>query len=210
MDGRESISARAWWELLRDRLLESQSRIVASNAAIERSDALLHGLQSGLIGFEGRVEAERQPILSVAHLLRSTFRSPSWGASMLVGRPKVLVIDDDMAVADTLALVLNASGFEAIAAYSGEAGIELARETPYDHLVSDVMMGHVNGVEAALAIQASRPACTVLLISGDDRTSQILANAIRDGHHFDILAKPVHPTVILDRLRAEKPAIRAD
>jgi hypothetical protein len=41
----------------------------------------------------------------------------------------------------------------------------------------------------------------VLLISGNDRTSKLLADAVRDGYNFDILPKPVHPTVILDFLR---------
>lgn len=117
-------------------------------------------------------------------------------------KPKVLVIDDDNLVADTLAMVLNHSGFEAVSAYSGEHGLELARQTAYDHVVTDVMMEPINGIQVSIAMRAIRPECTVLLISGNDRTSSLLAEAIRDGHEFEILAKPVHPTVILDRLRS--------
>lgn len=113
---------------------------------------------------------------------------------------KVLVVDDDNAVADTLTLVLNFNGFDAIAAYSGERGLELARQSPYDHLVTDVMMGPMDGIHAAIAIQAISPSCTVLLISGDERASNLLADAVRDGYNFEILAKPVHPTVILELL----------
>jgi DNA-binding NtrC family response regulator len=115
---------------------------------------------------------------------------------------KVLVIDDDNSVADTLVMVLNFSGFEAIAAYSGEHALDLARMEPCDHLVTDVMMEPMNGIQAAIAIQAICPDCTVLLMSGNERTSQLLVDAVRDGYQFDILPKPVHPTVILDRLRA--------
>ncbi len=43
-------------------------------------------------------------------------------------RPKVLVIDDDHTIADTLAMVLNISGFQATAVYSGERGLELAQQ----------------------------------------------------------------------------------
>src|SRR5690348_9709378 len=102
---------------------------------------------------------------------------------------KVLVIDDDASVADTLTMVLNMSGFDAIAAYSGEHALDLARQTSYDHLVTDVMMKPMNGIEAALAIRAICPDCTILLISGNERTSNLLADAVRDGHDFDILAK---------------------
>jgi DNA-binding response OmpR family regulator len=115
---------------------------------------------------------------------------------------KVLVIDDDNTVADTLAMVLNFSGYEAIAAYSGEHALDLARREPWDHLVTDVMMEPMNGIQAAVAIRAICPGCTVLLMSGNERTSQLLADAVRDGFHFDILPKPVHPTVILNRLRS--------
>lgn len=120
---------------------------------------------------------------------------------MPAGKLKVLVIDDDNTVADTLAMVLNFSGFEAVAAYGGENALELARKSPFDHLVTDVMMEPMNGIQAAVAIQAVCPNCTVLLMSGNERTSRLLADAVRDGYDFDILPKPVHPTVILDRLR---------
>jgi CheY-like chemotaxis protein len=116
-------------------------------------------------------------------------------------KPKVLVIDDDNLVADTLTMILNGSGYDAVAAYSGEDGLELARQAAYDHLVTDVMMEPMNGIQAAIAMRAICPDCTVLLMSGNERTSALLAEAVQDGYTFDILAKPVHPTVILDRLR---------
>ena len=45
-------------------------------------------------------------------------------------KPTVLVIDDDPIHADTLAMVLNISGFKATAVYSGERGLELAQQGP--------------------------------------------------------------------------------
>lgn len=123
---------------------------------------------------------------------------------------RVLVIDDEVVVADTLVLVLNQSGFDAIAAYNGEHGLECARQVACDHLVSDVVMEPMNGIEAAIAIKAAIPHCKVLLMSGDPRTTQLLTDAAKNGHHFEILAKPVHPTEILDRLRAAGPKISAD
>ena len=121
---------------------------------------------------------------------------------MSVRKPKILVVDDDDSVADTLALVLNFSGFDAIAAYSGERALDLARQSPYDHVITDVMMEPMDGIQVAIAIRAICPECTVLLMSGNERTSQLLADAVRDGYDFDILAKPVHPSVILERLRS--------
>ncbi|HMH14711.1 MAG TPA: hypothetical protein VK578_16555 [Edaphobacter sp.] len=42
----------------------------------------------------------------------------------------------------------------------------------------------------------------VLLVSGNEKTADLLKDAHERGHDFDILAKPVHPTVIIDRLKA--------
>jgi DNA-binding NtrC family response regulator len=116
---------------------------------------------------------------------------------------RVLVIDDDRIVADTLAMVLKVGGYDADVAYAGEQGLELARQSEYDHLLTDVMMEPMNGIQVALAMRAISPACNVLLISGNQGTSQLLADAVRDGYEFEILAKPVHPSLILERLREQ-------
>ena len=109
------------------------------------------------------------------------------------GKSHTLVIDDDRAVADTLAMVLNASGFEASAVYSGEAGIALARGFTFDFLVTGVIMPQMNGVETAIQICQLLPKCKVLLTSGDNDISALLLDARCRGYSFDILPKPVHP-----------------
>ncbi len=118
-------------------------------------------------------------------------------------RPEVLVVDDDCAVADTLAMVLNVSGFKATPVYSGELAVEAAGKTAFDHLVTDVMMEGMNGIDAALAIRALLPDCHILLMSGNNNTSELLAAASAQGNTFNILAKPVHPSVMLAQLRAQ-------
>jgi CheY-like chemotaxis protein len=122
-------------------------------------------------------------------------------------KPRVLVVDDDCLVADTLAMVLRTSGYDAVVSYSGDHAVELARLSPFTAVVTDVMMEPMNGVQAAVAIRALCPDCKILLMSGNERTAVLLAAAAKDGLHFNILAKPVHPTVILDLLRI---APRAD
>jgi CheY-like chemotaxis protein len=119
-------------------------------------------------------------------------------------KPQVLVIDDDRAVADTLAMVLNISGFNATPTYSGEHAVELAGQGRFDYLVTDVMMNGMNGIDAALAIRALLPECHILLMSGNDRTSELLAAATTKGNTFNILAKPVHPSVVLEQLRGRR------
>lgn len=116
-------------------------------------------------------------------------------------KPKVIVADDEQIIADTLALILNRSGFEARAVYSGEAAVEVLACFEPDVLISDVVMGGMTGVEAAIAVQVLQPSCKVFLFSGQAATADLLHDARKQGHSFEIIAKPVHPNQLLARLR---------
>jgi DNA-binding response OmpR family regulator len=117
-------------------------------------------------------------------------------------KPKVLVADDERVIADTLAIILNQSGFEAKAVYSGEKAVEAARDWQPEMLISDVIMTDLNGIDAAIKIRAILPACKILLFSGQAATADLLDRARNQGHEFEILAKPVHPQDLLARLRS--------
>jgi CheY-like chemotaxis protein len=116
-------------------------------------------------------------------------------------KPKVLVADDERVIADTLAMILNQSGFEARAVYSGEKALELAPAFEPDMLISDVIMADLNGIDAAIRMRALRPGIKVLLFSGQAATADLLEKARTQGYEFEILAKPVHPRDLLDKLR---------
>ncbi len=117
-------------------------------------------------------------------------------------KPKVLVADYERVIADTLAMILNQSGFDARAVYSGENALELAHIFEPDMLISDVIMADLNGIDAAIRIRALLPAIKILLFSGQAATADLLEKARTKGYEFEILAKPVHPQDLLSRLRA--------
>ncbi|HEX3473298.1 MAG TPA: response regulator [Silvibacterium sp.] len=117
-------------------------------------------------------------------------------------KPKVLVADDERVIADTLAIILNQSGFEATAVYTGEKAVEMARSLRPDMLISDVIMTDLNGIDAAIKIRELLPECKILLFSGQAATADLLDRARGQGHEFEILAKPVHPQDLLARLRS--------
>ncbi len=116
-------------------------------------------------------------------------------------KPKVLVVDDEHRIADTLAVILNQSGFDASAAYTGTMAVDRARETRPDLVITDVIMPDMNGIEAAIQIRAMLPGCKILLFSGQAATADLLERARAQGHEFEILAKPVHPQDLLSKLR---------
>ena len=117
-------------------------------------------------------------------------------------KPKVLVADDERVIADTLAMILNQSGFEARAVYSGEKALELAPSFAPDMLISDVIMADLTGIDTAIELRALLPKIKILLFSGQAATADLLEKARERGYEFEILAKPVHPQDLLAKLRA--------
>ncbi|MGD0631192.1 MAG: response regulator [Terracidiphilus sp.] len=116
-------------------------------------------------------------------------------------KPKVLVADDERVIADTLAMILNQSGFESRAVYSGERALELATSFVPDMMISDVIMADLNGIDTAIQMRALLPKIKILLFSGQAATADLLEKARAQGYEFEILAKPVHPQDLLTKLR---------
>lgn len=117
-------------------------------------------------------------------------------------KPRVLVADDEQVIANTLAIILNQAGFEARAVFSGEKAIEALDSFQPNMLISDVIMTGMTGIEAAIKTREKIPNCKILLFSGQAATADLLEKARAEGHEFEILAKPVHPTDLLAKLRA--------
>jgi CheY-like chemotaxis protein len=116
-------------------------------------------------------------------------------------KPRVLVVDDERVIADTLAIILSQNGCDAAAVYTGTAAVERARFMRPDLVISEVLMPDTNGIEAAISIRRFLPSCKILLFSGQPATAELLEHARAQGHEFEILAKPVHPQDLLARLR---------
>jgi CheY-like chemotaxis protein len=114
---------------------------------------------------------------------------------------RILVVDDETLIADTLVQILNKNGFHAQAAYDGRQAIEAARSSQPEIILSDVLMPHIDGVEAAIIIRAFLPETRIVLFSGQAATVELLASARQRGHDFELLPKPIHPTQLLKHLR---------
>jgi CheY-like chemotaxis protein len=68
-----------------------------------------------------------------------------------------------------------------------------------DLAILDVMLPKMNGIDLAIVIKANYPGCHVLLFSGHANTAMLLEEAGRKGYQFEVLAKPVHPSLMLER-----------
>ncbi|MBS1805215.1 MAG: response regulator [Acidobacteria bacterium] len=112
---------------------------------------------------------------------------------------RVLIVDDERSIADTLSLIFKTQHYEAQSAYSAERAIEILAEWRPDLAIVDVILPEMNGIDLAIVIKANYPNCHVLLFSGHANTAMLLEEAGRKGHQFEVLAKPVHPSVMLER-----------
>jgi DNA-binding response OmpR family regulator len=121
------------------------------------------------------------------------------------GSRKILIVDDEVKVAETLDLIFSTRGYEVRVAHSAEQAIETLAEWRPDLALVDVMLPRMNGIEFGIALKSNYPNCVLLLFSGHPGTSALLEGARRDGYTFDILAKPLHPTFILDTVASLLP-----
>ena len=116
-------------------------------------------------------------------------------------RRRVVVVDDEQVIANTLAIILNNAGFEARRVFSGEEAVELLETFSPDVLIVDVIMPGITGIEVAIIVRDKLPECEILLFSGQAATSDLLDEARSRGYEFEILVKPTHPVDVLERLR---------
>lgn len=114
---------------------------------------------------------------------------------------RVIVIDDEPVIADTVVEILNGEGFEAMAVSTGASAVELAKAFDPDVVLSDVIMPGLNGIETGIQIRKVAPNCRVILFSGQAATVDLLEKARQQGHRFDILAKPIRPEQLISVIR---------
>jgi DNA-binding response OmpR family regulator len=121
---------------------------------------------------------------------------------MQSSRGVVFVVDDEGLIAKTLAMILKQTGFAASAFEDPYLALGAAADglVP-DLLISDVVMPGMSGIDLAVQFRSAYPTCKVLLFSGQVATADMLATAKLHGHDFEVLAKPVHPSDLLAKLR---------
>jgi DNA-binding response OmpR family regulator len=117
------------------------------------------------------------------------------------GRIRVLVVDDERLIVDTICAILKDNGFEAMGAYSGREAILSARKLYPDVVLSDVLMPRMSGVELGIQMRSEFPGIKVFLFSGQAATTAMIQRAEKDGHTFELFPKPIHPDELIARLK---------
>jgi len=113
---------------------------------------------------------------------------------------RILVVEDDLKIAQFIQKGLKSSGFAIDHATTGNQGLEMAFSAPYDTLVVDIMLPELDGISLIKKIRAARNNTPVIILSArnrvDDRVKGLQAGA------DDYLTKPFAFSELLARIQA--------
>ena len=113
---------------------------------------------------------------------------------------RILVVEDDLHLAEGMAENMRAEGYDTDTAYDGRAGLQKAVTESYDLLVLDVMLPHMDGFALCRALRAQGKNTPVLFLTARGDPSDRVRGL--EGGGDDYLTKPFHLDEFLLRVRA--------
>lgn len=112
---------------------------------------------------------------------------------------RILVIDDEKSIRNTLKEILTYEGFEVIEAQDGMEGLKFVEKEKFDIILSDIKMPKMDGIEVLEKLQELSPETPVVMISGHGNIDTAV-EAIRKGA-FDYISKPLDLNRMLVTIR---------
>jgi DNA-binding NtrC family response regulator len=113
--------------------------------------------------------------------------------------PRILIIDDEKSIRNTLKEILTYEGYEVAEAQDGSEGIRIAEKEKFDIILSDIKMPKMDGIEVLDKLQEITPETPVVMISGHGNIDTAV-EAIRKGA-FDYISKPLDLNRMLVTIR---------
>lgn len=112
---------------------------------------------------------------------------------------RILIIEDEKAIADGLAYALRQEGFEAEAVYNGETGLSTARATSPELILLDLMLPGVSGWEVCRSLRKTSSVPIVMLTARVEEMDRILGLELGAD---DYVTKPFSTREVIARIRA--------
>jgi DNA-binding response OmpR family regulator len=113
---------------------------------------------------------------------------------------RILIVDDEKLIADTLTVILTRSGYECRTAYDGEEALALAQWFDPHLVISDVIMPKMGGLDLYRALTGLPNRPIVMLISGNAKLLGIVEKEKTLGRRLELLAKPIPLRELLDQV----------
>ncbi|QLE87329.1 MULTISPECIES: response regulator [Shewanella] len=111
----------------------------------------------------------------------------------------ILLIDDDLGLAELLAQLLELEGFELTLAHDGQSGLNLALTQSFDLILLDVMLPQMNGFEVLKALRAQKQTPVLMLTARGDEIDRVVGLEIGAD---DYLPKPFNDRELVARIKA--------
>ncbi len=111
---------------------------------------------------------------------------------------RILLVDDDAAVRDSIAMVLASAGFEVDQAEQGVTGMRLLRAHEPDLVITDILMPEKEGIETIREIRSVLPRTPIIAISGSAEPRVDYLKMAQSFGANAVLSKPFDPAVLLD------------
>lgn len=116
--------------------------------------------------------------------------------------PKILVIDDDVMVRNTIAKILRHGGYDVILAEDGAKGlVQFHRERP-DLVITDIIMPEQEGIQTILELRREDPNTKIIAVSGGGRiANRDFLRMAKSLGAVDTIAKPFLPKDLITRVQ---------
>jgi DNA-binding response OmpR family regulator len=114
-------------------------------------------------------------------------------------RRTVMVVDDEVTIAEAIAVRLRSEGFDVVVAHDGPAAVALCREAVPDLVVLDVMLPGYDGYEVCRRIQQDRRVPVIMLTARTDETDVLVGLGVGAD---DYIVKPFSPRELVARVQA--------
>jgi len=121
---------------------------------------------------------------------------------------KLLIVEDDPSVRNTMVTVLELEGYQPDAVASTREAIERLSAEPYTIVISDIYLDERTGIDVLHAARKQNPLCAVILMTG--RGSMETVMAATEGGAFEYLAKPFEMAQMIDTIRRAEKSLDAE
>jgi DNA-binding response OmpR family regulator len=122
---------------------------------------------------------------------------------MAAGTKRILVVDDEPGIRETMADILRLEGYRVDTADQGESGLTAFKKQPAELIVSDLVMPVMDGVEMVRQLRKQNPGLKVLFMSGyfggQDISPELIETILEMG--YPTLKKPFRAQELLEKVR---------
>jgi DNA-binding response OmpR family regulator len=118
---------------------------------------------------------------------------------------KILIVEDETALRETLAYTLTREGFEVRAAEDGPKALAAAKEQPPDIILLDIMLPGIDGFEVCRRLRAGTNAPILMLTAREDEVDRVVGLEMGAD---DYITKPFHMRELVARIKAQLRRVR--